>query len=466
MFIIHCSFYSLSVISCGNSNPNLSEKQLQKLMDDPVQNVAIVSSDTNYVPPAGTKYTEIRSIDPVKPPANIEIVANLENKKAFKLSDIASSVKYIYLEQPPDNKFSSISNFLSDEGHIFVNAMQGLFCYSAEGKYLYTLCTNEFEESSLGTLKVSGLINNADLLNGRLIFRTRHNSMDEGITDVMLNVYDVKELDSQMLFSAQSGELKNNEPLPKYQRRLDPTKDTGLLSQYLLMDDLSFFISNSLTGVSISGDTLCKFNDYPQPETFNRVGIRPVIYRIDGSVMLRNNFNDTIFRVVPPNRLLPTYVLQWGKYKPDINQHAAGSDLDGKLVLRDWIETARYIFMEYTEGRAYPTRWMQGKVNFHWAIFDKTAKTLTHHITSTIPTMREVKMGTMMTSVPLPPLLENDIEPVGMPFWPSGLNHNDEMYMIFSKELIKSYIATGQFNKLQAIHDNMPDDSFCLMIVK
>jgi len=467
-FVILSLFvYLLLPVSCGNRSPNLSEKQLQALTNDSVQKKTEVLADTSYMPTAGVKHTEIRSVDPTNPPAIIDIAGNQENKKAFKISDFASSVSYIYLQQPPDTKFTSISEVVSDDKHIFINTSIGLLYYSEDGRYLYTLCTNELETSDLGTRIVNGMKSgaNIDLFNDRLFFRTTHwSSLDEGASDIRLNVFDIKELDAQSPFIMQSGEL----PQPTYQRRLDPSKDSGLLSRYLLMDDLSYFISNSLTGVATKGDTLCKFNDYDRPSTFEKVGIRPAIYRINGQVMLRMSYSDTIFRIVPPNRLIPAYVMQWGQYKPDINQYAGGSDLEGKLVLRDWIETSRYIFIEYTEGRAYPARWMQGKVKFYYAIYDKTTKTLFHHITSTQPPMQEVKMGTMLTSIPLPPMLENDIEPVGMPFWPSGLNHKDEMYMIFSKEQIKSYIATGKFrnDKLQSIYDTMPDDGFCLMTVK
>jgi hypothetical protein len=325
------------------------------------------------------------------------------------------------------------------------------------------------ETSNLGTRIVKGVLNNVDLSNGRLIYRTKHwPSLDEGVTDIRLNVFDVKELDTQMLFDTQSRELKKSEPQPRYQRRLNPKKDNGGSSRYLLMDDLSLFISNSLTGVALYGDTLCKFNDYDQPATFARVAVSSNIYRINGQVMLRKNYNDTVFRVIPPNRLVPAYVMQWGDYKPDINQYASGSDLDGKLVLRNWVETLRYIFVEYTEGRAYVGRWAQGKVRHHWAIFDKTAKTLTHHLTSPIPAMREVKVGTMTVPNPIPAMFENDIEPVGMPFWPNGVNHKNEMYMTFSREQIKDYISTGRYqnDKLQAIYNDLADDGFCIMIVK
>ena len=64
-------------------------------------------------------------------------------------------------------------------------------------------------------------------------------------------------------------------------------------------------------------------------------------------------------------------------------------------------------------------------------------------------------------------VLENDIEPVGIPFYPEGINHRGEMYMVFSKETVKRYIEIGinRSDKLQAIYDSMPDGGVCVMIV-
>jgi hypothetical protein len=129
-----------------------------------------------------------------------------------------------------------------------------------------------------------------------------------------------------------------------------------MLTQYLLMDDQSVFINNSLTSTTIYGDTLCKFNDYNQPTLapeLRKVSLFSNIYRMNGQVTLRKTGNDTVFRVVPPNRFLPAYVMQWGEYKPDINQHAAGSTLEGKFVLSGWIETPRFIFTAYPESVSY-----------------------------------------------------------------------------------------------------------------
>jgi len=148
--------------------------------------------------------------------------------------------------------------------------------------------------------------------------------------------------------------------------------------------------------------------------------------------------------------LTPAYVMNWGEYKPDISEHVAGSALEGKLVFRNWVETPRFIFIHYTEGRDYPARREQGSVKDHWAIYDKTAKTLTHHATS------EARA-----------LMENNVEPFGMPFWPEGVNHKGEMYMLFSKETLKRIIEKGmnRNDRLQVIYENMSDEEICIMIV-
>ena len=124
--------------------------------------------------------------------------------------------------------------------------------------------------------------------------------------------------------------------------------------------------------------------------------------------------------------------------------------MEGKFVFSNLFETSRFIFIHYTEGRDYPARRKEGKVKDHWAIFNKTAKTLTHHLPSDEFIM-----------------FENNLEPVGIPFWLKGVNHKDEMYMVFSKETIKRYIERGinRNDRLQAIYESLNGDEVVIMLV-
>ena len=64
-------------------------------------------------------------------------------------------------------------------------------------------------------------------------------------------------------------------------------------------------------------------------------------------------------------------------------------------------------------------------------------------------------------------LIENDIDPVGMPFYPQGINHRGEMYMVFSKETFKRYIERGinRNDRLQAIYESLNGDEVVIMLV-
>jgi len=459
-------------------------------MNDLSQTPPFVLPDSNYVPPAGVMYDEIRAIDPSAPPVVIDIAGNLNNKKVFNLSDIATSVRYLMLRPPPDVNWSILTRYsiVSDDDHIFINTLQGLFCYSAEGQYLYTVVRNQHETEGNTTTFVDGtnIFSNIDLLNGKLVAKIM-----EPNGDMQLSLFDVSEMNAQMLFSFQSNELRNNRVKPQYQRKLgfygERNNRILLYEQFLFMEDHSILNKESLSITALSGDTLCNFNDYNK-STVDRVvqsqghgvGVASNIYRIHGQTMLQMGHNDTVFRISPPNLLTPAYVMNWGQYKPDIIEHTLGSALEGKLVLDNWVETSRFIFIYYTEGRDYPRRREQGNVRDRWAIYDKSAKTLTHLSTSEArynpirwENYHHARHGRTMSGVTDTfksdrlALIENDVDPVGMPFWPQGVNHRGEMYMVFSKETIKRYIERGinRNDRLQAIFDSLNDEEVVIMLV-
>jgi len=442
----------LSLFSCKNRrNPNLSENQLLELANESAKNIVVVLPDTNYVPQAGIKYTENRAIDPSAPPVIINIADNINNKKAFKLSDIASSIRYVILQPPPETKLSIVPStrttaigysITSDDEHIFINTREGLFCYSTDGRYLYTVVRNqEIDGRTYGTT----VFGNIDLLNGKLIVRIN----SPGANGVQLSFFDVKEMYAHFFLNNQSAEIRNYGIKPQYKRELNRFGYRPF-QRYLFLDDQTIFVNN-LTITSLYGDTLCKFNDYYKPTVIGPQNSGTDIFRFNGQIMLRRELNDTIFKVIPPNRLLPSYIMNWGKYKPDINIHASGAPLIGKFVFNKWIETPRFIFIYYSEELDLSiSRQDREKYRNHLAIYNKNSKTLTHHATSDIFD-----------------LIENDIEPIGMPFLPEGINHKGEMYMIFTKESIKRIIdnRSNQNDKLKTIYENLTDGEICIMIV-
>ena len=391
-----------------------------------------------------TTTVEIVEIVPTDP-VIIDIVGNLENKREFRLSDFGSSVRYIRLQPPQGVIFSGTGSVSSNDDFLFVNTREGLFMYSIDGKYLHTFVLNEWRDAGIpapgggaGFRQVYGVLGNIDLLNGTLLYRT-FQSFSRDDEAVQLNIFDVENLS------------ENPNLQPFFQRELNPDRYMRGGTRYLLIDNEFFLAANPsrispfFTAISIqSGDTLFTINNYHQP-TITARAIPTVFsrfYRINGNLMLQIAHNDTVFTLIPPNQVEPAFIMEWGEFRSDMNRRANGLPQNDRFLLQNWIETQQHIFIEYTkgDGRGAPR---------HRAIFDKETKTLTHH---TIPTM----------------MFENDIDPVGMPFFPQGINHRGEMYMVFSKEQVQQQIATGKFNnsRLQALYNRMPDGSFYLMIVK
>jgi len=296
------ALFACQLCACQNrKDPNLSERRLKELMSDSALFPKREPTFTNNVP-AGEKYAEIRAVDPLQPPEIIDIAGNLENKKTFKLSDIASSVRYIVLQPPEDIKFTSSTGVVSDDEHIFINTREGLFCYSAQGQYLYTVCKNDLEQTPYGTKQISGTLffNRIDLLNGQLIARI----VEDG-QHIHLSVFDVKEMDDQLRFNFQNRELKKTGATPQYKRPL--TGNSVFMPTLLWNHDQSLFGTN-LAITSIYGDSLCKFNDYDTYTLRPGQGAAPIVrskaYRFNGYVIFQKDHNDTVFRVIPPNRLI------------------------------------------------------------------------------------------------------------------------------------------------------------------
>ena len=302
-----------------------------------------------------TSVVETIEIVPIDP-AIIDIAGNLENRKEFRLSDFGSSVQYIRLQPPEGMNWHSVHNVLSSDDYLFINTLQGLFMYSADGQFISTLAESHLEMIDgavrIGNMSVSGDVPvlNGDLVNGRLLFKT------QGEERVMLNLLDIESLS------------ENPTAPPAFQRALGSGADMGIRTRFYLIDEQSVFSTRSLTASPIAGGyPLFRVENYYQPTITGNVmaNVTSTFYRFGEKVMMQLAHNDTVFALIPPNRVEPAFIMNWGDFKPDMNRLANGGIEEGKFVLRNWVETQRHIFIEYTVGRASPRRWAEGNVHHH-----------------------------------------------------------------------------------------------------
>jgi hypothetical protein len=184
------------------------------------------------------------------------------------------------------------------------------------------------------------------------------------------------------------------------------------------------------------GDTLCFFTDFNRIKNFNysngrRNAVQLSSYFYNNLLTIKQEYNDTVFRVIPPNRLLPIYIIDFGKYKFNyIDGFNPNFDLSEKLMLNSLVETNDFLFIRYTQNYDCPLTRKNRTVKFYNAIFFK----------------KESRLYVVPDSSYTPKGMVNDIDG-GMPFWPDYVTPQDEMMKLVSGKILKDYISSPSFKK-------------------
>src|SRR5664280_1033381 len=102
-------------------------------------------------PTGSFRKKEIRSVDKLHPPIKIDITGTVDNTRKLKLSDVASSIRYVKLQTPPDTSLlydhfyyrpDIDSKISSDGGQIIFQGLFGLTRFNMQGEYFETIWKN------------------------------------------------------------------------------------------------------------------------------------------------------------------------------------------------------------------------------------------------------------------------------------------------------------------------------------
>ena len=220
------------------------------------------------------------------------------------------------------------------------------------------------------------------------------------------------------------------------------------------------------------GDTLSKFTLYEKLVNYTKSVGRGTDngcqYEYKGKNYFRNAYNDTLFHVIPPNRLLPVYVLNLGKYKVTRQQGTDPDfDLTGKIIPEEWVETEKYILLTFTrDSYDCPNTRKKKSVKVYRALYSKINRQLS-----------------MIKGDPYdysPEILKNDIDG-GLPVWPYDpvryiTGQNGEVLISLKGKELKDRVASEQFRHsgaseakkkdLEKLAQAVLDNEDILMIVK
>jgi len=501
------------ISACHRNRLKVSEKELSKIIlnqEEELNEARRASQllpDTSVSATHSLRYKEDRSPDPSHPPVTIDLAGNLDNVREIKLSDVASEIKYVRLEQVPDTGFRRDIGFMyhfTDDFIIAVN-FYGIVQYTRDGRYVRTIVKNEFTHMQAlpredGSYGVMGYSDNTFIGSEDTKIRSKGNTIYYSYENNIAGQEYLMEFDCSGLQTASSGRFDPEDPLKitglgkpvvdisqgltidELNRRRsggmwsssDPTP--GFISQSYAMnwiDDNTY--SKKLKGDDMmgifnkNGDTLSTFTQHERLINYTKSIQRGTDwgsqYEFNNKVFFRNAFNDTVFCVVPPNRLLPVYVLNLGEYKVTRQEGVdPGFDLTGKIIIEAWAETEQFIWLTFTKDNYdCPANRKSKKVKIYHALFSKENKQLS--ILSGDPYNYK------------PEILENNIDG-GIPVWPhySENRKNGGIQLSVKGKTLKKRIQSEQFklsdapevekNELKQLADSVSENEDIIMLIK
>lgn len=408
--------------------------------------------------PKGFRFQEDRSIDSNNPPVVIDIIGSRKNPKKIKLSQLFSKVEYIRLDQNQDStEFLLGTRYIVTPDHIYVTSGRGsIFQFDRKGHFTHTVCTGNLQFTNYnGVMMVSK--EQADLFEGaqtaywngdKLCYQYENRpaqksylvTFDDEITQGLSELQLPETVESKNQING-SGKI------------LTELKKASAVyatpTPYLLGNNVLAFAqqrkrveqaSNFINVISVTGDTLCEIQDNDPIRNFSKSVYRGVddgnAYYLNRTLYLRQSFNDTIYQLVPPNRLIPSYILNFGDLGIRSAQEGIdpGVSLKEKLILQDFLETNRYIFITYTKDYSCPNTAKSGTLKYNRLIFDKKSGTITTIYIDEAPFIAKGKMAWPKA----PDLnIENDLDKI--PFrWPESTTANGLPFSVYSgDELLK-----------------------------
>jgi hypothetical protein len=484
--------------SCHRNKLKTDQKKLSSeiFIQEKENNATNISNSGSKQSKAGIRFAENRFIEADSPPVVIDIAGSWQNTKNLKLSDIASGIKYIKMEPVPDSTFSNVLKFkyfLMNNYIVAVNFL-GINLYSKEGKFIRTIIKNQFTGIEIDKDMIKIPFDHIFIGGGTSVWSSGNN-LYYTYSNNITGEQDIIEYDcSQNQIGSGYGLDPENSnkrfglgeisiELTPSQKIQAPKKHTqGMISmrpENTFSNNVFAFNKttyvkrlrgNNMLGVyNKNGDTISTFTAFERLKNYTKSLQRGTdfgsAYEYEGKYFFRNAFNDTIFQVIPPNRLLPKYVLKLGKYKVSRQEGVdPGFDLTGKIIPMDWAESKNYVFLTFSKDNYdCPNNRQKKKVKIYYAIYSKI-----NHVLSV------VNRDPFDYSSPA---LENDIDG-GPPVWPFlyTIGENGEILISLKGRDLKDHIQSQQFtksiasankkDKLKQFTNSISDSDNILMIVE
>lgn len=469
-----------ALVSCGHNRMKINQKALTKQILTEEEQLAKEEAirvekekqlaDSLAKLPKGFRFKEDRKVDPNNPPVIIDFTSESPSREV-KLSEIGQKITYVRLSVPNDSLYFSPGmggdvSFTRD--NIILNNNFGVHRFSRDGKYIEAIANSNIEtrqnnkQAAFGYFEKENYrgvwVNHVSVAGNRIFYKFS----DYPNGKVSLLGYELKSDNGTVNFK-EGQENKGDKSFTKGAiitsgKEAILSGTPGLSSTYIygLSSDFYAGVNSHLdanrTGFmlatfNLKGDTLCKFTQFDKletPITSNLIrSVNSIInWEYKGVFSFIKSFNDTIFRLVPPNRLIPVYVFKFGPHKiTDEEWYQTNKELKNKFLITSVLENDKYLFVEFDYYDA------NGESESHNAIYTKATHSLTQlPLEEKATTPNNSSPGFGPASHTFKPTINflNDIDN-GLPFWPHFVTPRGELGMLVLPERLKTYLQKGRY---------------------
>ncbi|MBK7628916.1 MAG: DUF4933 domain-containing protein [Bacteroidales bacterium] len=449
----------------------MKKEERLRAIDDSTKRAGRMNSRVSGIS-GGFKRSEDRSVDPSSPPVRIDIAGNLENFADLKLSDIGTSIEYVRMAPIPDTTIPSDLKFRYNimDNFIVANNLYGIHLYAKDGRYIRQIVKNEmtgvevtseqlkfwFDYTLKGGRSVTRVDGNKLFYNYSSNITGQNYIMEYDCSSTQLTPdykFDPENPDRISGLGNVSIDLNHGNTVPppprKHQGMFSGNPEAFYYDPAVQLLDADTYIypvhddKNMLVVINYQGDTLSEFTRREKLVNYTKSLMRGTDggsqYEENGYLYVRPAFNDTVFRITPPNRMTPVYILNLGSYKVTKKQ---GVDPDFKLtdkiIPSDWAETRKHIFMTFTkDDYDCPNTRKNKTVKIYYAIFYKESGIL------------KVIKGDPFNYAP--EILDNNIDG-GVPVWPAfySISKNGEILVSLKGKDIKRRIKSKEYRQSSA----------------
>ncbi len=460
------------------------EKQLQQKRQQEKQREK-AWADSIAKLPQGFRFNPERGIVPNHPPRTIDIIDNREPREIIKTSGLFKSIDYISLEAVSDSvlRDGPPMQILMGERHIYgFSTMRGIVQFDLKGHFLGFVCQNQMNTIRYPDGRIGmDLEHNAHL---KVVWKTYfadgnlcYEYLDrENKTVSYYQFDDTIDCSTQLNLPGTEGQQF---PQPKGKLISQTINDyaSKVMTPYPLGGGLLAVSQNRkpvrqqmplISILSAKGDTLCTFRDcdpirnfshsvYTTPEDYYSYYLHHVFH-------FKPAYNDTLFQVVPPNKLRAKYILDFGKQGlRDANKAISPvTSLINNFILDNLLETNKYVFIIYTKNYACSNTAKNKELWYSKVIYNKITGKVIPVYTDQEPEMITPR-GDRAIKIPVPTIPDMNIEnDLGiLPFiWPQNVTPTGKPYAVFNA---KTWLQQHPDKKDQ-VPENRRNKRYIIMI--